>query len=111
MFVRVFALGIAGFSVERTLQGGLRGAGDTRWPFYGTVLGNYVVRLPVAALALPTGFAVSAFGVSVAPGVGLGLVAVYLAILGDFYTRGLVNWLRFRSGRWKAFAGSPGPGD
>ena len=110
-FIRVFALGIAGFSVARTLQGGLRGAGDTRWPFYGTALGNYAVRLPVAALSLPVGFAVTLVGVTVPIGLGLGLPAVFLAILGDYYTRGLVNWVRFRSGRWKAVARRPGPGD
>ena len=103
-FIRVFALGIAGFSVSRTLQGGLRGAGDTRWPFYGTAIGNYLVRLPIAALALPVGFGVTLFGVTVAPGLGLGLPAVFLAILGDYYARGAVNWIRFRSGRWKTVA-------
>ena len=110
-FIRVFALGIAGFSVARTLQGGLRGAGDTRWPFYGTTLGNYAVRLPVAALSLPAGFTVTLVGVTVPLGLGLGLPAVFLAILGDYYTRGLVNWVRFRSGLWKTVARRPGPGD
>ncbi|MFB6087112.1 MAG: MATE family efflux transporter, partial [Haloarculaceae archaeon] len=103
-FVRVFGLAVAGFSVGRTLRGGLRGAGDTRWPFYGTMAGNYLVRLPIAALSLPAGTAVGAFGVSVAPGLGLGVVAVFAAILADLYTRAAVNWVRFRSGRWKAIA-------
>jgi hypothetical protein len=61
-FIRVFGLAVAGFSVSRTMRGSLRGAGDTRWPLYGTVLGSFVVRLPVAALALPAGFAVTARG-------------------------------------------------
>ena len=110
-FVRVFALGIAGFSVARTLQGGLRGAGDTRWPFYGTAIGNYLVRLPVAALALPAGFVVTTAGVSLSPGLGLGLPAVFASILGDYYARGAVNWVRFRSGRWKAVARRANTGD
>nr|WP_231751428.1 MATE family efflux transporter [Halogeometricum sp. CBA1124] len=82
-FIRVFGLGVAGFSVSRTMRGALRGAGDTRWPFYGGLLGTYVVRLPVAFAALPVGFAVSAFGVTVAPGLGWALPAVYAAILAD----------------------------
>ena len=103
-FVRVFGVGVAGFSVSRTLRGALRGAGDTRWPFYGGVVGTYLIRLPVAALALPAGYAVTAFGVSLAPGVGLGLTAVYAAILGDMYARAAVNALRYRSGAWMAVA-------
>ncbi len=103
-FVRVFGVGVAGFSVSRTLRGALRGAGDTRWPFYGGVVGTYLVRLPVAALALPAGYAVTAFGVSLAPGLGLGLSAVYAAILGDMYARAVVNALRYRSGAWVAVA-------
>ena len=82
-FVRVFGVSVAAFSVARTFRGALRGAGDTRWPLYGGLVGTYVVRLPVVALALPTTFAVSAFGLSVTPGLGLGLPAVFAAILGD----------------------------
>jgi hypothetical protein len=31
--------------------------------------------------------------------------------LGDYYARGAVNWVRFRSGRWKAVASRPRAGD
>jgi putative MATE family efflux protein len=102
-FIRVFGLGVAGFSVARTMRGGLRGAGDTRWPFYGGLLGTYVVRLPIAALALPAGFVVAAGSLAFAPGAGWGLVGVFAAILGDMYVRAGVNLLRFSSGRWKRF--------
>lgn len=101
-FIYVFAAAIAGFSVSRTLQGALRGAGDTRVPFYATMVGNYLIRLPIALLALPTGVAVSALGYSVAPGLGLGLPAIVVAILADVYVRAAINWARYRSNRWKA---------
>jgi putative MATE family efflux protein len=101
-FIYVSGVVVAGFSVGRTLRGALRGAGDTSFPFYGTMIGNYLVRLPVAALALPTGMAITLFGVSFTPGLGLGLPAVFAAIWGDIYTRAVVNWIRFRSDRWKA---------
>ncbi|MFC7201031.1 MATE family efflux transporter [Halospeciosus flavus] len=115
-FIRVFGLGVAGFSVSRTMRGALRGAGDTRWPFYGGLLATYVARLPVAFLA-PTataltlgpyavaGLAVPA--VTVGFGLGLGLPAIFVAILADMYTRALVNLVRFRSGAWKAFGTPP----
>ncbi|WP_232703319.1 MATE family efflux transporter [Halobacterium wangiae] len=119
-FIRVFGLSVAGFSVSRTLRGGLRGAGDTRWPFYGGILGTYVVRLPLAFVALPVGYAISvgpvALGpiavpaLSVAPGMGLGLIAIFAAILGDMYARAAVNLVRFRSGAWRAY-GTPTTAD
>ena len=113
-FVRVFALGVAGFSVARTMRGALRGAGDTRWPFYGTVVGTYLVRLPVAFLALPVGYAVSVGPVSlggltlgplsVSPGMGFGVSAAFAAILAGLYVKAIVNTARFASGRWVAVA-------
>jgi putative MATE family efflux protein len=101
-FIYVSGVVVAGFSVGRTLRGALRGAGDTSFPFYGTMIGNYLVRLPIAFLALPAGTAITLFGVSINPGLGLGLPAVFAAIWGDIYARAVVNWIRFRSGRWKA---------
>jgi len=109
-FIRAFGVGTAGFSVSRTMRGSLRGAGDTRWPLYGTFVGAYLVRLPVAALALPAGTAVTAAGLSVAPGFGLGTTAIFLSILGDFYTKAAVNTGRFYSGRWQAVARAAGVG-
>ena len=109
-FIRMFGLGVAGFSVSRTMRGALRVAGDTRWPFYGGILSTYVVRLPIAVLALPVGYTVGLFGLSFAPGLGLGMLAVYAAILGDMYTRGLVNLVRYWTGAWKAVARESGVG-
>jgi len=105
-FVRVFGLIVAGFSVSRTMRGSLRGAGDTRWPLYGTVLGGYCFRLPVALLALPAGFVVTVplVGVAFAPGMGLGLPAIFLALVGDFYLKAAVNTGRFWTGKWRDVA-------
>ena len=102
-FIRVFGLGVAAFSVSRTLRGGLRGAGDTSWPFYGGLLSTYVVRLPIAFAALPATFAVTVplLGVTLTPGLGWALPAIYVAIVADMYTRAAVNFVRFRSGKWR----------
>ncbi|MFC6863486.1 MATE family efflux transporter [Halomicroarcula sp. GCM10025817] len=111
-FVRVFGLLVAGFSVSRTMRGSLRGAGDTRWPLYGTILGSYGYRLPVAALALPTSFVVTlpVVGVSVSPGLGLGLPAIFAALVGDFYLKAAVNTGRFWTGKWRDVAHRAGVG-
>jgi putative MATE family efflux protein len=103
-FIRVFGVIVAGFSVSRTMRGSLRGAGDTRWPLYGTFAGSYLVRLPIAALALPAGYAVSVLGVSFAPGMGLGLPAIFVALIADYYVKAGVNTARFWTGKWKAVA-------
>lgn len=102
-FVQVFAVGIVGFSVFQTLQGGLRGAGDTTWPFYGTTAGN-ALRLGLGLLALPGLWLVSVGPVSVELGLDLGIPLIFAAVLVDWYTRAVVNATRFSSGRWKAVA-------
>jgi putative MATE family efflux protein len=103
-FVRVFGLGVAGFAISRTMRGGLRGAGDTTWPFYGTLVGTYLLKLPLSFLALPATVSVGALGVAATPGLGLGIYAVYAAILLDIYLKAVVNAVRFRSGAWRRIA-------
>jgi putative MATE family efflux protein len=105
-FIRVYGLVTAGFSISRTMRGSLRGAGDTRWPMYAMLAGSYLVRLPIAALALPASavLTVPVLGYLVAPGLGLGYPAVFLAILADYYVKAGINTGRFWSGRWKAVA-------
>jgi putative MATE family efflux protein len=110
-FVRVFALGVAGFSVDRTMRGALRGAGDTRWPLYAMVLGAVVLRLPIAALALPSETVVALGPVSVKPGIGLGVPGVFAAILADFYAKAAVTTSRFASGRWQVVADDASVGE
>ena len=110
-FVRIFGLGVAAFSVSRTMRGALRGAGDMRWPFYGGLVGTYLVRLPLGAIAVPAGTAVLTIGgVSIDPGFGFGLGAIYAAILADMYVRAGFNVVRFWSGKWKQVARSSGIG-
>jgi putative MATE family efflux protein len=104
-FVRVFGLGVAGFSISRTMRGALRGAGDTKWPLYGTVAGTYLLKLPVAFLAVPAGTTLLAVGgITLDVGMNLGLAAVFGAILGDMYLRAAVNTYRFWTGKWKIVA-------
>lgn len=103
-FVRVFGLGVVAFSISRTMRGGLRGAGDTLWPLYGTVLGTGL-RVPIAALGLPAGVALGSIADwTLAPGMGWGLWAIYAAVLVDMYSRAGINLFRFSTGRWKAVA-------
>lgn len=55
-------------------------------------------------MALPVGFAVTLGGLTFSPGLGWGLVGVYVAVLGDMYARAAVNLVRYDSDAWKQVA-------
>jgi len=67
--------------------GGLRGAGDTRFPMIVTGSSIWLVRLPLAYL--------------LAIVLDWGLTGAWAALALDLSMRGLINFLRFRGGRWK----------
>jgi len=67
--------------------GGLRGAGDTRFPMIVTGGSIWLIRLPLAYL-----FAIV---------LDWGLLGAWVALGLDLSIRGLINFLRFRGGRWK----------
>jgi putative MATE family efflux protein len=69
------------------LAGALRGAGDTRYPLYITFVGVWCVRITAAWILINT--------------FPLGLSGIWIAVLFDSWTRALLVWLRFRTGRWK----------
>jgi MATE family multidrug resistance protein len=67
--------------------GGLRGAGDTRFPMVVSSGAIWLIRLPLAYL-----FALVFHW---------GLMGAWTAMVIDMSLRGLLNFLRFRGGRWK----------
>lgn len=72
--------------VDFTVGGALRGAGDTRFPLIATILGLLVMRCGLASLATY---------------MGLPVVFVYAAIIGDYVLKGSLLLWRFHKGRWK----------
>lgn len=75
-------------SSQFVLAGGLRGAGDTRWPLYATAAGVWGVRITLAYLLVLH--------------LGLGFTGAWLAMAVDQFTRSLFIGYRYRSGKWKA---------
>ncbi|MBN1659755.1 MAG: MATE family efflux transporter [Anaerolineae bacterium] len=67
--------------------GGLRGAGDTRYPMMITGGSIWLLRVPLAYL----------FGLTL----GWGLVGAWIGMAADLGVRGVLNYLRYRSGGWK----------
>jgi len=87
-FIYINAIGVLGYAINRIMRGALRGAGDTKWPFYGNLLGIYGWLLPVSYI----------FGMVL----DYGLIAIFVAILGGFFIPAFVNLIRFKTGKWKA---------
>ena len=74
-------------AASMVFPGNLRGAGDTRFPMYVTSASIWIIRVP---LAMVLGLAL-----------GLGLNGAWLAMAIDLCARGMLFFVRFRSGRWK----------
>ncbi|MGK0338170.1 MAG: putative MATE family efflux protein [Candidatus Azotimanducaceae bacterium] len=84
----IYILGIAQplMAIEFSLGGCLRGAGDTRYPLITTMAGLIGVRVGLAAL-----FA----------WMGLTVVWIFAALIGDYIVKAVMLVLRFRSGKWR----------
>ena len=82
----VVGLGQPAQGVIFALGGALRGAGDTRYPLFVSLVNWFVVRLPLSyALAFPFGF---------------GLTGVWIGVTVDYFFRAALLAWRFRSGAW-----------
>lgn len=69
------------------LAGALRGAGDTRWPFYITLVCNWGFRSFGAWLCIRV--------------LGFGLPEAVFCTCVDGFFRALLTFMRFRSGKWQ----------
>jgi putative MATE family efflux protein len=86
-FVAAAAVSVVFLGVDGSATGTLRGAGDTRYPFFTSLLGRYGFALPIAALGLVT---------------PLGATALLGAMVVETLVPAALNVRRVRSNRWKA---------
>lgn len=84
--IRVTCVSVVLWGVMNGAMGPLRASGDTRWPFYGQMLGLVIFALPAAYIGAVT---------------SLGLAGLYLALLFETGVPAAVVYARFRSGTWK----------
>jgi putative MATE family efflux protein len=82
-YLRILAYGYPAIGAVDLLLAGFNGAGRTRTSFVADLLKHWGLRLPAAALALPATAGVSVLGVTVAPGLDLGMPAVFWAVTGS----------------------------
>ncbi|ELY53335.1 MATE efflux family protein [Natronolimnohabitans innermongolicus JCM 12255] len=103
-FVMVACISVVFRGISGGATGPLRASGDTRWPFYGQVLGLYVFAVPIAFLGAAT---VPIPGLeAVTP---LGIEALYAALILETLVPAAVTYYRFSAGHWKAISRSYRP--
>lgn len=91
--LRIVAFAMPGLATISVLNGALRGAGDTRWPWLIVLVGYFVVRMPLTYHLT---------GSPEAGGLGLGLSGAWYAMLVDLTIRGILVAARFLQGGWRA---------
>ncbi len=83
--LRLVALFMPAEATNQILSGAFRGAGDTRWPFWVTTGGNFVVRIPLTLLLIGA----------------YGLLGVWIALIAEISIRALINAWRFSRLNWE----------
>lgn len=84
--LRIEALAEPAFGLSMLVFGVLRGAGDTRGPFYISLAGMWLLRLPFAYLLLQV--------------TNLGLMAIWIAMASDMTLRGIICFVVYRRFKW-----------
>ena len=85
IFVWMLAIMQPFMALVFALGGSVRGAGDTRSPLIITIVGLILVRVPIAFLFYYFGFS---------------LAWIFSALIADYFIKGVLLILRFRSRRW-----------
>ncbi|GAB4332240.1 MAG: MATE family efflux transporter [Dehalococcoidia bacterium] len=85
--LRIFVLAVPALSLSTSMSGALRGAGDVRFVLLIMTVTAWGVRVPAAFV----GARVFEWG----------LVGAWLGAVLEVNVRGILTWLRFRSGQWK----------
>ena len=98
--LRVVALTMPFLALTMILSGGLRGAGDTRWPLRITLIGFFGIRIPVSCLLAWHTVDLPFVSYSI-PGLGLGVLGAWYAMAADVALRGFLFLARFFHGSWK----------
>lgn len=86
-FIRVGTISFVGLGLFRSAGGVLKAAGDNRWIMYGRLSGLYLSLLPLSYLGTIS---------------ELGIVGVYIAIIGETWLAAVITGYRAISGKWLA---------
>lgn len=87
--LRIEAFAEPGFGLSQLVFGVMRGSGDTKAPFLISLVGMWVIRLPLAAILLHC--------------TDLGLKAIWIAMMSDLTIRGVISFFVYRRGGWQTY--------
>ncbi|KPN29755.1 hypothetical protein SY89_00472 [Halolamina pelagica] len=82
-YLEILAYGYWAIGATYMLLAGLNGARRTKTSLIVDLVKYWGIRLPIAVLALPAGLGVGALGLSLAPGLGWGMEAIFWAVTGS----------------------------
>lgn len=103
VLLRTISVAMLPLAVSMVIVGGLRGAGDTRWPLAFTLVGFGVVRIPLALFLAQETVTVPFVDITLA-GCGLGAFGAWCGAVADITLRSLLLSARFWQGGWKRIA-------
>jgi len=86
LFLKIAAILQVPLAITMVLSGSLRAAGDTQYLLFTTIVGSWLVRIPLAYI----------FSV----GLGFGLPFVWSVMVVDWFVRMTLLLIRYRSERW-----------
>jgi len=89
--IRATCVSVVFWGVVNGGMGPLRASGDTRWPFYGQILGLFAFALPLTYLGAKT---------------GIGIWGLYAALILETGVPAAVIYYRFQTGQWKRISRS-----
>jgi len=84
--LRIEAFAEPFFAIATVVAGVLRGAGDTRWPFYISLAGMWLMRVPIAFILINL--------------FDWGLEAIWVGMAVDLFVRGVLCLWRFYKRTW-----------
>ena len=98
--LKIVALAMPFMGVGMVAAGGLRGAGDVRWPLLFTLLGFLLVRIPLAGYLCWETLKIPGTGATIS-GMGLGVAGAWWAMFIDLAFRSCLTIGRFLQGGWQ----------
>lgn len=98
--LRIIAFGLPSLAIVMIVTGGFRGAGDTQWQFYFSIIGFFLMRIPLAVYFCFETFEIPGVGITI-EGLGWGVQGAWYAMLVDLVIRSLMIMARFYHGGWQ----------
>lgn len=98
--LKIVAVALPSLAVAMIMSGGFRGAGDTQWQFYFTLLGFFAIRIPLAIYLSFDSFTIPIVEWEI-HGLNWGVSGAWYAMSTDLILRSVMMLARFFHGGWR----------